>query len=248
MDARALIVVALVGCGDAATVVTDASVDTSIDAREPGPPPPGLVAWFKFDNIINDSIHNYPMSFGGPFADVITADGYHGPGFYLNGVDQRGIVETHSTLLAFTGPFTIAAWVRIARAPSDFDVVASRSFGTGSESSFALAIDSTLHLRYESQGGGSVVSTNSVAVDQWTQVALTYDGTTKRVFIDGALGGSEVAPSAVTWDDLYHPYIIVGADEGASVTMSSHHFKGAMDDVMFFDRALADSELVMLSQ
>jgi hypothetical protein len=210
-------------------------------------PPAGIVAWFKLNNsLVDSSGHQMSMQVGGPLVSFFDA-GYYDGGCYMDGTVQYAVVDAppHVTSeLDFAGGFTVAVWVRPERTPTDFEVIASRSFEPGTDSSFALALDSTLRLRYDSQGGSSLVGATPLALDQWAFVALTYDGTTKRVFLDGVLDGSAPAAVPVTWDDRY---VYLGAAEGSSAFMPEHHLQASLDDVMVFERALDESELVALA-
>jgi hypothetical protein len=185
--------------------------------------------------------NGYHAACAGPFSQVFGHAGYIANGFWLDGASQYGLVQQRPSKLDFANAFTFTAWVHVDRIPTDFAVIVSRSFGTGSDSSLALLVDSSMHLRYDSQGGGSVTSAHALPLATWTHVALTYDGTVKRVFINGTLDATETAPAPVTWDD--HA-IMFGADEETSVSDVGHRMTGTLDEVMFFDRALDASELV----
>jgi hypothetical protein len=228
--------VAIAGCSD-----SDGRVPP--DATPPGPepiPPAGVVAWFNLEGSVNDNSGNhFLMQVGGPYSTFF-GDGYHGRGCYMDGISQYGVVDASAPQLEFQGAFTVAMWVRPERTPTDFEVIASRSYGSGTDSSFALVIDSTLRVRYDSQGNASLVGATPLVLGEWVHIALTYDGTTKRVFRNGLLDASGPASVPVTWD---HRYILIGADEGLSASMALKHLQGSLDDVMLFDRALDASEL-----
>lgn len=244
MNARALIVVSIAGCSGA-----DDSSDVGAvpDARPEPAAPAGLLAWFKLnDSLADSSGNNFEMVLGGAFGTFF-GDGYYGRGGYMDGVSQYALVKATAPLnknLDFQGAFTVAMWLRPERTPADLEVIASRSYGSGTDSSFALVIDSTLRLRYDSQGGASLDGATPLALGQWAFVALTYDGTTKRMFLNGVLDASGPAAAPVTWD---HRYFFFGADEESSELMAGHHLQGSLDDVMLFDRALDASEMAALS-
>lgn len=244
MGARALMVVAILGCGGSGT---GTDVGAAPDSMPDVVAPSGLVAWFDFNNSLYDTSSDHRlMATGGSFAAFL-ADGYHSGGCYMDGISQYGLVDSMSSpdrSLDFAGAFTVAVWVRPERMPADFEVIASRSYGSGTDSSYALAIDSMLRLRYDSQGGASLVGGTPLALGEWAHVVLTYDGADKRVFVNGVLDGSGPAAGPVGWD---HRYLFFGADEEASSLKAGHHFKGSLDDVMLFDRALASSEIAALA-
>lgn len=208
-------------------------------------PPAGLVSWFKLDGFGDSSGHGFQIGVGGPLLDFF-ADGYHGAGCHLNGTSQYGVVAVGAGTanLDFKDGFTLAMWVRPERVPADFEVIASRAWGDASESSFALAIDSTLRLRYDSQGGASIVGATPLELGRWAYVALTFDGAMKRLFLDGVLDASGPPAVPVTWD---HYYVLFGAREEPTVFDEGHHLRAALDDIMLFDRALDASELAALA-
>lgn len=240
VDVKYVALAVLVGCGGPKVVVPDASADAPPDVYEPTPPA-GIVAWLSFDPSDDPIRSRYSVVFGGPYATAY-GPGFRGRGITMDGVEQYVVLEDHQAM-KFEGAFTIAAWVRADRVPSDFETIVSRSYGDQDELSLGLFIDSALHLRYVSQGGVALISTVTLTVREWTHVALSFDGTTKRVFINDRLAGSKAAPVPVTWDD--HP-LFFGADEGASITLANDHLLGVIDEIMFFDRALDATELVGL--
>jgi Concanavalin A-like lectin/glucanases superfamily len=89
--------------------------------------------------------------------------------------------------------------------------------------------------------GGSVCSAwtspNPIPVNQWTHLALVKDGNTWRIFINGTLAGSTTrgynAPSV-------HAQIGGSSENGRTTT------QGAMSDVLFYNRALSDAEILTL--
>ncbi|MGB2601581.1 MAG: LamG-like jellyroll fold domain-containing protein, partial [Candidatus Omnitrophota bacterium] len=71
--------------------------------------------------------------------------------------------------------------------------------------------------------------------DGWHHVAATYDGTTRKIWIDGVVVGSDVPTNNlnITTDHFW-----VGKTQ-----VSSERFDGAIDDVAVFDRALTEEEM-----
>ena len=137
--------------------------------------------------------------------------------------------------------FTTAAWVSLRRRPSDFEMVVSRPLAGGSANSFALDHASTGQLEYYSQGGASLFSAMTLPIGTWTHVAIAYDGTSKYVFINGALEGSGSTGVMLTYDGSP---LTLGADITAGTT--DHFFMGQIADVMIFDRALSAGEVSQL--
>lgn len=238
MKSTLLVSMLLSGCGTPGTAVPtpDAAPDawpTHADIV----PPAGIVGWWSFDSSTDPVQRRYELGFGGPFFSAY-GPGYRRKGMNCDGDSQYAITFGTETLRP--DAFTIGAWVRSERIPADYEVVVSRSYGTQDDVSYALSIDSHMHLVYASQGGSVLVSESTIANGEWTHVALSFDGTTKRIYINGALAGSDAAPVPVTWDDHM---LFIGADEGATQTRANDFLFGAIDEVMVFDRVLDPTEI-----
>ncbi len=91
-------------------------------------------------------------------------------------------------------------------------------------------------------GGGTLDGTiaqtfasDPVRVDRWSNVALTYDGSTERLYVNGGLVSSHAAhgriqtPENPLWIGGNRPY--------------GEHFDGLIDEVRVYNRALSHSEI-----
>jgi hypothetical protein len=94
-------------------------------------------------------------------------------------------------------------------------------------------------IRFYPHGAtSSVDGIASIPAGAWTHVAVTYDGTTRRYYINGALDlNSTINPGPLTasTDDL-----AIGADLG---TGTLYEWDGALDEVHLWNRALTQSEI-----
>ena len=78
--------------------------------------------------------------------------------------------------------------------------------------------------------------TRSVPVNRWSYLAVTYDGATLRLFVDGdqvsnrpSVSGAIEAPDSPLWIGGNRPY--------------GEHFDGVIDEVRVYDRALTQGEI-----
>ena len=86
------------------------------------------------------------------------------------------------------------------------------------------------------QGGSLKVSSPAIPLNTFTHVALTYDGSVDRLYINSALGGTSSA-HAETFNNpivLGSAFTPVGADK---------YFTGQLDEVSLYNRALSLSEI-----
>ena len=76
-----------------------------------------------------------------------------------------------------------------------------------------------------------VISKSRVPLDEWTQVAFTFDGSYIRIYINGELDRSEPANGTLNTDTS------MGLGIGAYVTSStvSRRFKGDIVDVRYYE-------------
>jgi hypothetical protein len=75
----------------------------------------------------------------------------------------------------------------------------------------------------------------------WVHIAGTWDGTTKRLYIDGVLARSGTSQISYDTHDLY-----LGADENnGSLALP---FDGVLDDLRVYSRALSLQEIAALAQ
>jgi hypothetical protein len=80
-----------------------------------------------------------------------------------------------------------------------------------------------------------------VVLDSWHHVAVSWDGSFKRLYVDG----TSVAVAAAQPLDATQP-LYIGGD--LDVNVVDNFFVGSIDEVVFYDRALADDEIAALAQ
>ncbi len=233
---------------DAAADSGDADVDidaaiVTIDAALPIDAPPAdptLIAHWKFDDDPTDGVLD---STGNGHSGTCVAcpslvTGKVGNGYRFNPADGEHVRVDDS--VAFRGNFTIAAWMYTDNTTQQIAVM-SKPVGTGTGNSWQLE---NLDDDRVSLSGGSVhslVSTNSVPQMTWVHVAGTWDGTTKRLYIDGVLARSGTSQISYDTHDVY-----LGADENnGSLALP---FDGALDDLRVYSRALTAQEIAALAQ
>jgi Concanavalin A-like lectin/glucanases superfamily len=138
--------------------------------------------------------------------------------------------------------FTAAAWVRLERRAGIVEILVSRAFGIVGENSFALTHTSMGRPEFYSQGNTSLQGPTQVPLDTWLHFALTFDGTTKGLFVDGVSQGQMLAGPPVTYDN--NPLTIGGDIENS---VPGFFLQGTLSDVMLFDRELTAGEIQQLA-
>lgn len=153
--------------------------------------------------------------------------GYRGDGFVLDGVNDSVAVDP----INLGSAYSVELWAYPTRAFGLEHLVSNAITGTG----FGAICFNNNRIEYY-QNNVLRVSTpaNSFALNTWSHVGMTYDGTVTRLYVNGVLQGT----SAV------HTAPFNGAVKlGYAVTGSNSYFKGKLDEVAFYGRALTATEM-----
>ena len=150
------------------------------------------------------------------------------------------------------GEFTVAAWVNVATTGDNRNhKIFGRGYTGTSAGEFYVAIRNSGYnidvKNNDGANGGSLFDFNNVSyvpVNTWTQITVTCDGNTIRVYNNGVLhnvtGNASGLDLAGNTKDL-----LVGAGWNSSGTglQGDHIFNGAMDEVYLYDVALTEEEI-----
>ncbi|MER7840469.1 LamG domain-containing protein [Streptomyces sp. NPDC096040] len=159
-----------------------------------------------------------------------------------------GAYAATDSVLDTTAPFTVAAWVRLADDALLTNMYTAVSQDGGSASRFLLQYDDTagtwaFKVRSEDQTAEiSALGTTPVTkTGVWTHLTGVWDGTRVQLYVNGVLEGS--ADTALSW----------AATQGFSIGRARwdggyvNRFKGAIDDVRAYGRALTAAEIALIS-
>ncbi len=156
-------------------------------ARDPSGSAPQLDDSTPFDN---DGLSSGAMTGG----DLV--GGAAGPAVDVDGVDDH--LRAKPFDVAGVGGLTVSALVRLdALPPGEGRVVAKAA--DGSTRIFELTITSAGDLvgRLSLDGVEAQLTAGTVSTGTWRHLAMTWDGTTQRLFVDGGEVGSQPAAGAV---------------------------------------------------
>jgi len=143
--------------------------------------------------------------------------------------------------------FTLECWVY---APPDFDTATQafpwlvcKSDHEYADGHYGITLQGGVPHGRLNIGGGrdnafSVSVGGRLTIEAWNHIALTYDGTDLKIFLNGGLGGGKRIERArvATAQRLVFGRRGDGWGDG-------YHFKGAIDEVAVHDRALSDEEI-----
>jgi len=211
---------------------------TSAAAQVCTPPPSGLVAWWPANENTQDIVGGNNGTINGSISYV---DGKVGKAFSSpGGVGDYIQVPRHGSLEATH--VTVDAWVK-GIAPGSTRYIVAKGASGCTAASYGLYTGGGGLNFYIFNGSTFVLSPaapSTIWDGNWHHVAGSYDGTRVRLYVDGSQIGSGTATSIninyslPTSNDLF-----IGTYKG-SCTLP---FKGAIDEVEIFNRALDASEI-----
>lgn len=166
----------------------------------------------------------------------------------FDGVDDC-LGFAHDRALASADGLTAALWVRRDVDPADYTVTTAlgKPLGPAISNSWAVYWVATpeLGLRVfgavNSRRGETSTAAAFGEVGAWVHLAITHDGATLVMYVDGELVDAQVGPG-IGFDES--PVYIGCDDDGAGL---DYHVAGAIAEVRVYDRVLALEEIAALA-
>jgi hypothetical protein len=240
-------------------VPNDAAFDSGVDVGVSPDAllvPTGLIAYYPMDTLsgttVSDATGRGHDGTCNPCPTTTT--GKIGGAYSFDGSDVVTIpVPTIANELNTTSAFTAAFWVSFTTLPTDTGSEATeyacpinKPYGTADSDSWQLCYAGTMaQWFYGTQGNSSFngiyTSGATIATTTWYHFALTWDGSTKALWIDGTSAGSS-SFSGIEFDTNA---LMFGAD--TLDTAPSAMFTGKLDDVRIYNRALSSTEIATLA-
>jgi len=200
----------------------------------------GLVAYYPFNDNANDASSN--GNHGTVNGAVLTEDrfGNADSAYQLDGNDYIEVQD--NSLLDLTVTFTISLWINQSQAQaSGYRLVDKTTPGVNDGYDFDT-YDNSTGKRMRLTGGTKNVSANTVySLNEWHYLVVTFSNGTSTFYLDGIADGSGNHGSSIRTNDL--PLRIGTARYSDTDTLG---FKGVMDDVRIYNRALPENEIQAL--
>jgi len=219
-----------------------------IDDIRIGFEPIGLVAYYAFENNVEDSSGNdhHGTLTGDPNFPVAYVNGPAGLGqaALFDGADDGHQYVDLGTFnpSAATDQLSIALWAKWDGASGSWQgLIGKRQAGDWDREImmwyFELERD-VWDIGFHREGSG-IATGHVLEVGQWTHVAVTFDGTTAKIYVDGVVVGEGGFSFG---NDTEAPMQI-----GAAAENSGNPFNGAMDEVRIYDIVLSEAEILELA-
>jgi len=196
--------------------------------------PSGLVSWWPGEGDARDALG---LNHGNAIGGVGYAPGKFGQSFNLDGTTGFVQVSNPDSLPVGAAPRTMMLWFKT---PTNFYsstewAMIQYGGGNGTGSMFGLvtslnAPGKLYFFGYDNDLAGAT----TLQPDTWYHAAVSYDGATVRLYLNGQLDGQAAYAlnTQYTSDGL-----TIGHRPGSAF------WKGELDDIAIFDRALSASEI-----
>jgi PKD repeat protein len=227
------------------------STSKSIDEYILVIPSNSLAAFFPFNGNINDagpnSISTSSLGAGVSFTtqDRKLQQGNTGTFNGATGV----VVSNHSAFDFGANDYSVSCWVKTSVTTRMMIWQESGKNGSGDNQSWLRtgdnATDRQLRFTIEDGTGSAIINMGAAAKVSdgvWHHVVAIRQGTTTSVYVDGVKKGSLIAANLKVVSNGQD--FKIGVQEGA--TSNSSFFNGEIDDVIIYNKALTEAELLEL--
>ncbi len=202
--------------------------------------PSGLVALWSGEGNGKDSVGgNNGELHGG----VNFKSGKVGQAFAFDGINAYVEVPS-SRAITPVGTFTVTAWVNYLHMSQPSGVVVlAKGEDAHTSVDWALAISTIHKLRPHADVGGKWVyfdCASTLKPHVWYHVAMVYDGTSLRGYVNGELDGTQVVSGELQSTDNS---LKIGSYAPVNGMESKCFFPGLIDELAIYNRALSAEEI-----
>ena len=217
-----------------------------------------VIAAYQFDetsgNVADDAIRSSVDSSGtlSNFGGTQWVTGKIGNALLFDGANDY--VWAADPLGATTTQLSVSAWIWAGdpstaglQAPNQWGSI-TKAWGAGQFHFGFNAATGSIGNYLNTSGANPTQSPSTLSLEAWHHVAFTYDGTVgeHKLYIDGSLMDTKAAPLSLTSDGT-HMGIGVKLNSGTATTPatdgSQGYWKGMIDDLVYFDNALTETEI-----
>jgi hypothetical protein len=200
----------------------------------------GLVGYWSFDfeNAEDESINNNH----GTVYGATPTDGISGRAFLFDGIDDY-IMVPDSPSLDITQEVTLSVWVILDTIVTDEPpvFVYKRGDGADADEVYKLGVDSYGVGLVDFRINSDPVEGGSLLLSKWHHVVGTFDGSVKKIFLDGVQVVDETHVATIQTSSR-HLYIGVDQD----IWNMNQFLDGIIDEVRIYSRALTKDEVEYL--
>lgn len=222
----------------------DAEVIALYKSEAPNPSlSAGLFANYKFDGNANDFSgkgNNGAINGGATF----TTDRFGQANKALNfdGIDDYVSVLNNPSLSGFN-EITMSAWLNHSQLSGTLGSIIAKWYQETGKDTYITSVTSNKVYGTTNNilSGQPLESTNPVPQNTWFQLTFTHDSSGDKLFVNGQI----LAANALSGNVIYSiPNLLIGTDSNLGTLW--RFYKGKMDDVRLYNRALSPLEVIQL--
>jgi Concanavalin A-like lectin/glucanases superfamily/Chitobiase/beta-hexosaminidase C-terminal domain/IPT/TIG domain/Fibronectin type III domain len=218
--------------GNLSTFSNTASATTSASTSTPG-----LVAAYDFNGGSGTTLSD--VSGNGNTGTIVnatwTTSGKYGSALSFNGTNALVTINDTASLHLATA-VTLEAWVNPSSEPTGWqDVIYKPLDNYFLEASSTSGNKPGTGVLLTSSAEPIVYGSAQLAANTWTHLAMTYDGTTLKIFVNGTLTSSITQAGSITTSTNA---LQIGGD-----ATYGQYFKGLIDEVRVYNIALSQAQI-----
>lgn len=213
------------------------------------PPPPGLVAFWRGETDATDLIggHNGAFFAGASVAPPsLTRVGKVGGAFAFDGTVYVHVPDAPELK---PDQITAEAWIFPTLMSGDHQTVIARGSPTNDDDAWWMGLlNSKPRFWSKHVGSGMLLleAPSAIPMNVWTHLAISFDGVTKRLYVNGAQVASQGGLGALIYEPAppppaLPPPVTIGSDWAFNASRGG--FNGLVDEVAIYNRALTITEV-----
>ena len=197
-----------------------------------------LIAYYPFNGNANDESGN---SLNGAVSEAtLTTDrsGNTNRAYNFDGDNDKIAVSDHS-LLDITSQISLSAWIYPTETKTQVIIRKSSSITPPPPYGLALSETGDTIFNLSPTGQFTQLRKTGYELNKWSFIVGTYDGTTMKLYVNGNL--EKTLPTSGSLNQNDGPLLI-----GTRLQLPADTFKGKLDDIRIYNRALSESEIEAL--
>jgi hypothetical protein len=172
----------------------------------------------------------------GPFVGTIAQN------FNIDGAQSQYFSTTfNANLNPVNSKFTITAWIRLnGPALGNTNIIMQSARAT---SGYSLSINTSNQLQCVTNNASTLAGTTTFVANVWYHVAVTYDGSVARLYVNGIL---EAGPTAMTYtaNTLGDTRVGAGGLFGSTPWTPSGAFEGRISNLVFYNTMVSAANIL----
>ena len=151
----------------------------------------------------------------------------------FDGINDYVAIPTNSMLPSANSAYTLEAWIK-PDSTGALGIVGWGNWGSSNQAN-ALRLSGSDQLVNYWWGNDLAVTSGNLADGRWHHVAATFDGSTRRIFVDGVQKGFDTPTG--------HNVASTISNARIGSTNNGEYYDGAIDNVGIWNRALSQLEI-----